>query len=124
MMVTDLTINVNKVDLLNRLRENREKHAADYVLAHEGYVQAMREELQGLLAKLDAGEEIDRYLTNQEPENHTAEYDLAIQMFEMATDTEIELDSQQFSQYVNDDWGWKRSWSASNTSYITRASRR
>lgn len=118
-----MTINVNKVDLLNKLRENREKHAADYALAFEGYVQAMREELQGLLVKLDAGEKIPRYLVNREPEDHTDDYDLAIEMFEMATDTEIELDSRQFSKYVKDDWGWKLEWSASNTGYIEKVRR-
>lgn len=41
------------------------------------------------------------------PEDHTKDYDRAIQMVEWSIEDTIELDTRQFQQLVMDEWEWK-----------------
>lgn len=116
-----MNVNVNIRDLRARLLENRETHRASYEKALAGYKIEARRELETELAKLGEGKEINRFLTATPPEDHTSDYDDVIDMLNMSTDTQIELTQQQFKQYARDDWGWKREWTTSNTSYILTA---
>lgn len=119
-----LNITVDKDQLLEKLRANREEHREAFRLAMQGYLTAQKIELQKLLAQLEAGEEIDRYLRETPPEDHTKSYDEAIDMLEWATGNEVELTHAQFVQYVRDEWGWKGNWEVSNSAYITSATAR
>lgn len=114
----ELTIQVSKAELMRALKENRDKHGAAFEKAKAGYIKLTRRELEAGLEKLDRGEMIHRILTNMPPEDHTSDYDDAIDMMTWSTDNVIELTQQQFKQYVKDDWGWKDTWVTSNTQYL------
>jgi hypothetical protein len=114
----EFSIQVNKEKLLAALEENRDKHADAYQKARLGYIKLTRNELEAALDKLDRGEMLHRILSNVPPDNHTGDYDDAIDMMKWSTDTTIELTQAQFKQYVKDDWGWKDQWTTSNTAYL------
>lgn len=118
----DLVIRVSRDELLEKLRENRTKHEADFQLALEGYTKLAIKELEDKLEAVKAGTELDQYLSNVKPIDHTGDYDDAIDMLEMSRDSEIELSQSQFKMYVKDDWGWKRDWIGSNAVYAAAAS--
>ncbi len=116
--MNELTITVDKAQLLTALRENRDKHGAAYQKAKEGYIKLTTRQLEEYINQLANGDtEIARFI-NQPPEDHTDDYDSAIAMMEWATDDTISLTQSQFVTYVNDDWGWKRQWMMSNTEYL------
>ena len=52
-----------------------------------------------------------------EPHDHTDDYDTVIAMLEMCVDEVVEIDMQEFDNYVRDNWQWKANWSASNALY-------
>lgn len=113
-----LTTLVDKERLLDALRTNREGHAAEYEKAVKGYLRVTRERLEGLLSQLIRGELLERVWLEAPPEDHTSDYDDAIEMMEWTQDNQIDLTQSQFKQYVKDDWGWKDSWMTSNTAYL------
>lgn len=114
----ELTILVDKDQLLEALRENREKHGAAFAKAKAGYIKVTTKQVKEYLTRLANGELLERAFIPQPPENHTGDYDDAIDMMTWSTDDKIELAQGQFRQYVKDDWGWKDSWTASNTQYL------
>lgn len=116
-----LSVKIPRAALLDRLRENKEQHEIDFREAYEGYTLLVVKELEDKLARVREGQPIEQYVRNNAPVNYTSEYADAIDMLEMATDTEIELSQQQFRQYVKDDWGWKQQWSLENAGYSAAA---
>lgn len=113
-----ITIQVDKDKLLAALEQNRESHAAAYEKAKAGYIKVTTEQVRGYLTRLADGELLERAFLPAPPEDHTSDYDDAIDMMQWSTDITIELTQQQFKQYVKDDWGWKDVWMASNTAYL------
>lgn len=121
-MNSELTVKVNKVDLLKILKDNRAKHAEAYTLAKSGYLKVVKAELKEWIDRLKKEGPVQVYVQNgQPPEDHTEDYDDAIGMLELATDTEIVLDQDSYRQYVKDEWGWKRQWAAANSAYTMAA---
>lgn len=117
----ELEIKVSKAQLLAALQENREKHGAAYQKAKAGYIKVTTEQLKNYVQQLADGELLVQRFINAPPEDHTDDYDDAIDMMEWSIDDEIVLDQQQFKQYIKDDWGWKQSWVTSNTAYMEAA---
>jgi hypothetical protein len=100
-------------DLLKIVQENKVRHAEMREDALKGsweQAAAACEEAVDKLSKGAPAVSIRMYL----PEDHTADYDRAIRMLEMTTQTEIELNEHDFATLVDDDWDWARSWVASN----------
>lgn len=113
-----LTINVDKTRLMLALETNRAKHGTAYEKAKAGYVKVTTEQVRGYLQRLANGELLERAYLPAPPEDHTSDYNDAIEMMAWSTDDQIELTQAQFKQYVMDDWGWKEQWVTSNTAYL------
>lgn len=114
-------IRVKKVDLLDALRKNREGHRAIFEEALEGYHKKVVEELERRLADARANKRFDVSIRLVQPEDHTEDYDRAIEMLEMDLNDEQELSTQEFAQFVQDDWGWRQQFLTSNAMYSTAA---
>ena len=114
----EFSVTVPRAELLDKLHANRAAHVQAYQAAMDGYVKATVKELETKLERVKAGKDIDPYLKNSEPANHTEDYDDVIAMLTMAGDDIIELSQGLFKQYVQDDWGWKQAWIGSNSAYL------
>ncbi len=132
MTYNDLTIEVDKDVLLKKLKTNRAKHLRAYDTAKTGYYKLLARELaikQRAIAgyKLKPSEkkyaDLSR-IANQKPTNYLAYYDQAIEMLEFGQDTTVRLSSEQYQQYVKDEWNWKASFTTSNVAYAAAARRR
>ncbi len=108
---------IMRKQLLDALRVNKAEHHATFIQAQTGYRDAVIEELDRMLTDARAGSKIKRHLTMPEPEDHTDDYDRAITMLEMCVDDEIVITSHDFTQYVMDNWGWKKQWSETVSNY-------
>lgn len=113
-------IKVKKSDLLIKLKENKKNHRKMFEAALEGYRQTAIEELEKRLDDAKKGKRIDIYVRLHEPVDQTNDYDRAIAMLEMDINDTVELDANEFSQYVLDDWSWKQQFTASNSAYLTK----
>jgi adenine-specific DNA methylase len=119
----DITITVNKDELLTKLKENRETHHELYEKAWEGYCKLARQTLEEMLDTIKQKKPIGQYFKHTPPEDHTADYDDVIDMLSWSLGSEVELTQTQFIQYVKDDFGWKETWTTSNTGYIQASGR-
>lgn len=115
------SVTVNKSDLLEALNTNRDAHRAIFEEALAGYKTEAERLLEGHLAAVRSGKVRTVLVNLPMPEDHTRDYDRAIKMIEMSVDTEITIDETSFSQYVMDDWRWKRQFLTSNSTYSIAA---
>jgi hypothetical protein len=108
---------VERNELLAVLHTNREKHRAIFEEAVEGYRKQTTEQLERCIARIKKGR-LERVQINMPvPADQTREYERAIRMVEMTSESEIELSESDFASYVMDDWDWKRQFLSTNASY-------
>lgn len=113
-------VKVKKVELLEVVRTNREKHIAGYKEAVEGYKEAAlvaidraMQRLKTQVEDLRAGEVLRLAAVSFDlrvPENHEKDYNQVIRMLEMCVEGEVILKADEFACYVMDDWEWKNEW--------------
>lgn len=111
------TITVDKAKLIETLKTNRDEHRAIFDKAMEVYADKMIEELERRVREIKAKSKIRRGFSLPEPEDHTADFDTAIQMLEWDTGDEVELSFGEFQQYVQNEWRWQQSFAANTASY-------
>jgi hypothetical protein len=103
--------------LIDRLKKNRAEHRKIFEEALVGYRNRVIEELDRRLKDAKAGRKIDTRIYLTEPEDHTREYDRAIDMLEMHTEPEIELTREEFVRLARDEWEWMDQFIATSSTY-------
>jgi hypothetical protein len=111
------TITVNKADLIHTLEKNRNEHRAIFEKAQEAYREKMIAELDRALDDAKNRRKIIRFFNLPEPEDHTADFDTAIQMLTWDTGDLVDLDRRDFKRYVQNKWEWDTSFAANTRSY-------
>src|SRR4051812_39226012 len=100
------SVRVSKVELLNKVRENRDAHRSLFLKAQEGFRLRAVEEMDEMLRLAREGREVRLYVGLTAPQDHTGDYDRAIQMLEMSQDEFVEIDQTTFAQLVRNEWAW------------------
>jgi hypothetical protein len=117
----DLIVTVNKAELLEKIKANREQHRAIFEEAVEGYREAAIKVLNEATERLLSGKVIQVYFGLNKPKDHTGDYDNVIAMLEMHTDATLRIGQKEFAQYVRDDWEWKRHFLGTTAQYSSTA---
>jgi len=110
-------ITVDKGELLEILKKNRESHRETFEKAWAAYQKECISQLEKNLEKAKAGKPFKVNIGLIQPEDHTEDYDRAIAMLEMDIEVVVSLDTTEYQTYVDDDWGWKRQFETTNASY-------
>lgn len=100
------TVKITKAILRDKLNENLRKHQDMYQRAIQRY---RENRIQDLELEL---EQLKKYFTPptpqlEIPELQISSYDVILHMLDHISDTEIELDTDQYSHWVLDNWPWK-----------------
>lgn len=111
-------ITVPKHQLLQILERNRTAHRNAYDRALEKFREQAIMRLDKMLAQVRAGKSPRLYVDLPVPEEHTADYDRAIQMLAMDTTVDVKLSETAYARLVDDDWGWRDSFAANTSSYL------
>ena len=114
------TVKVNRDELLDIVRGNKEKHITDYNESVEDYKKAvvilsnsnLKLAKSGDLNKISKIERIPAA-----PVSYENSYTRAIRMLELSIDPVIELEENIFNQLVLDEWSWKSSFQVSGSLY-------
>jgi hypothetical protein len=119
------TVRVSKKFLLTTLKTNRDKHEKAWngimdvrqkklIEDYEALYDKIKEQINKRLEKIKADRNytpsaLKTHVEAPRPEKHTKDYDQVITLVGASLDSEFELSSSEFNQYVNDDWSWKNS---------------
>lgn len=115
----DSKVTVKKEQLLATLKGNLENHRKAFLEAQSGYREEVINQLdqQLKLARDHKQFNLLAFVSLTAPQDHTKDYQRVIRMLEMSVADEISITEQQFSQFVLDDWGWKRDFVATSMRY-------
>lgn len=112
------TVNVDKAQLITKLRENKEKHAKDFKESMDGYWDAFGRELSKMQERVKSRDlSVEHTVRLTRPKNHTEEYDRAIQMLEWEQESKVILSVNDFNCYVLDDWDWQEEFQGTKALY-------
>ncbi len=111
------TVRVSKDALINRIKDNRDKHRTIYEEAMEGWKRTVIQELERAYDQALKGERFLNRVFVPRPEDHTDEYDTVIELLEMSLDEELELTQQEFANYVLDKWRWRDAFLTTASNY-------
>ena len=114
-------IKVEKSKLVRILQKNRDAHHDIFIEAQKGFRKAVIEALEMRLKQARDGKRIEQYLNLPEPVDRTRDYDRVISMLKMDLTDTVELSETDYSQYVLDDWEWKRQFLGTNRAYSVMA---
>ena len=113
---------MNKTTLLEAVKKNRTLHEANYKEACATFHKKVLERLQSMLqeaevAAVDEPFKIPQHVNLVVPMTQLKDYDRAIAMLENSIEDVIELDANEFNQYVLDEWHWKTAFTNSTMNY-------
>jgi hypothetical protein len=116
-------VTVEKDKLIEILQENRSRHRELFEEAYEAYGKKVVKNLEATLqaAKNGKPQEVNLTFNLVRPQDHTADYDRALEMLDLEVEDTVVLQQHEFSELVQDDWGWKGQFSAhyaSNTGKV------
>jgi hypothetical protein len=116
------SINVEVVNLLAKLKENREKHIDEYNNTMKLYRNVAIIKLQDALTAAKSDGEFNPNVDLKKPVSYEKEYNKAIAMLEATSDATVSITDDEFDNYYLDNWSWKHSFSSSSSSYSSMAS--
>ena len=113
-------IKMNRLELLNIVRANKETHVAAFVESVEDY-KALVAKITAANAKLGKTGDLEEFkkikAVPAAPVSYEDSYRRAIRMLELSVEDIIEVEEDIFNQLVLDEWSWKRGFVASTMSY-------
>jgi len=109
----DLVINVDRVKLIERVKENLSLHKQNY----ETQVNAFRSKVLEYANKvLDSAEKGELYNGSRprQPASYEPQYIRALGMLEISTQDTVALSANDYARFRDDDWDWKDTFVASS----------
>lgn len=118
-------VTVDKHELRKILEKNMDTHHADFELAWDGFQKKALQNAESIvkaLKNVKKGGQVTLHVNLSPPQNHTDDYQRAIEMLDWEQENRVVLTQGEFMQLVQDDWGWKQNFTASNMMYTGEAS--
>lgn len=109
-------ITLKKVDLIARIKENKEKHIADYEEAIAAYRVEARKQLAEQKKALEKGS-LNIRINLITPIDKRDEYDKILEIFQWEIKEEVELTLGEFNEYVLDENDWAVASRMQNSTY-------
>lgn len=114
------SVNINKEQLLETVRENKKLHIEQYEESVRDYVELVKATAKHN-NKIVATGDPEKYKGlnpfPQQPTSYETSYTKAIRMLEFEVSEVIEIDEQTFNQLVLDEWTWKSTFDSVSTFY-------
>ena len=111
------TIKVDKNKLIEKIKENKKAHIEAYEKALVAYKTEAFKQLSSLKTRAEEGD-TKLYLQLTTPINNAENYDKIVEMFEWEVEDFVELEQQEFNEYVQDETDFARMAKLSNSAYI------
>ena len=111
------TVNINREELLKKVKENAAQHEADYKEMEDQYPQVALNLLKQRMKEIKKTGEVNVHFNLRPPEDHRKDYNTLIKMLEMSVDNEIELNQVEFQEYVLNQWEWQNRVAATKAFY-------
>lgn len=116
-------VNVKRSDLAKVLGRNRDRHVAQFEAAKIAFRKKLMDILKRALAKARKGKKVVLPIHLPVPVSYEKEYDRALGMLKMSSDSTVALTEEDYRQFVEDAWDWKHDFLANTVSYSKKRMR-
>jgi hypothetical protein len=106
-MYVSMEVSCSTEKVLEILRTNRQKHIELVQDSKLGYLKLAKQALIAKLEDIQAGKVVELSFRLPLPKDYTYEYDTAIHMLEMHTDTTVTLGSEAVKCLIENQWNWR-----------------
>ena len=110
-------IQVKKADLIAKIKANKENHVKEFDKAVIAYREEAQKQLQGEISRLVEGA-LDIKLDLITPVDNSDNYDKILEMFTWDVRDEVELQQDEFQEYVQDTTDFAVTARMSNSAYL------
>lgn len=117
-MAIDLKVTVESAWLLETVTKNMQEHTAIYEKAFARYRDALLDFTEKELEKFRTNKSNTvSWFNGPRPTDHTADYDVVIQMLQEGTDNTLTLTASDFRRFVLDRWDWTDAFVSTSNAY-------
>jgi wyosine [tRNA(Phe)-imidazoG37] synthetase (radical SAM superfamily) len=113
------TITVKKLQLIEQLKVNMANHIKEYENAVVAYKEEALKQLSQQIKEVEEGSLVAR-LNLVTPINSSKEYEKVIEMFEWEINDDVELEQDEFNQFVLDEFDFAVNAKFANTMYFAK----
>lgn len=110
------TIKVVKANLIEKIKENKENHVKEFAEAKHAYREEALRQLRTQLERVEEGA-LDAKLDLVTPIDNSENYDKVIEMFDWEVEDVVELEQDEFKEYIQDKTDFAVRAKMSNTFY-------
>ena len=111
------TIQVRKVELIAKIKANKENHVKEFVKAVDAYREEALRQLRTQLERVEEGA-VDAKLDLITPVDNSDNYDNILEMFEWEVEDIVDLEQSEFQEYVQDTTDFAVTARMSNMMYV------
>lgn len=124
----DLKYDKNK--LLDIIQANRNQHETEFLEAWKNWRNEFEDKVAELLGEASlVGPLTDPFKKNyidfqpvidlwyDQPKHYLEEYDRVLEMLELSDNNVVELNSNDFNCYIQDNWAWKQDFTSNSGKY-------
>jgi len=111
------TVVIEKKDLIEKIKTHKNNHIKEYDEAVEIYKREANKKLNAMKRDISNGKINVRFDLNP-PISRVDQYDKILMQLEWEKRDELELQQNEFNQYVLDEYGWRQQASLSNSFYL------
>jgi seryl-tRNA synthetase len=104
----DKTLKAHKLDRLKELKKQYQKNVKDFK-------KQINKDLDLVSKRKKDGSFV--HLRKAYPEDHSNDFNSVIRKLELCVEDNVELDSNEFEQYVRNRWAWRESFITTNSYY-------
>lgn len=115
MGIRSQSININRMVLIEKLREGLVAHESEYQEAMTDYNSAVVKFMREACTRAESGDFDDLVLKFPKPVSHSDDYKNVIELLTYSVDENINLDSESFRSYVKGEWSWRGMFDMSKT---------
>jgi hypothetical protein len=110
----------NKAKLIAKLEDNRRKHTETFKAAWRAFKDEVVIRLGEFQCEIGAAAEFSKIVQPDPlpaPQDHTLDYDRAIDRLKWETADQVTLSEGDFLCYVRDEWTWRKTFDANSRRY-------
>ena len=111
---------VKKTVLTDVIKKNMDTHLKEYEETKILYLQKLKVTLITMVDEIGRGKIPVTHIDIPQPTSHVGDYKTILDMLAMDISETIELDQDEYRNFVEDDWGWKHSFDMTNSFYSKR----
>lgn len=116
-----MEIEMNVIVAVGYLVNNREEHLEEYKVQLEGWKVKMEEYSKIVMEWAAEGGQGERPIMTPKPKDFTEDYDRYINQLRHHIPDSIKIDEHEFKQIVENEFGWKHTFSAATQLYSSHA---